>query len=382
MARDISKRLTALKARRSGTDRINKVAASQMSDVRAKSLITESYQKRASDRPYTSYALGAMQEVGPDYTRVSVETAVRVAKQLIGDLSTAGLTVAFELQGSVPCNIHIRGVSDVDLLVLDGAFYTYDRVGSRAQRGDYQAPINYTPLSALQRLRLHIESSLRTRYPAANVDTTGGKAVCISGGSLARPVDVVPSHWHDTVQYQQTNQKHDRGVRILDKKVPATIENLPFLHIKRVTDRDDLALRSLKKAIRLCKHVKNDAIEEGKSIAFPSFDIAATMYHASLDALRVGAGYELAILAESQRHLDVLACNFDLARTLYVPDGSRKIFDTNAKLAGLKALSIEMDDLAREAAKEQSVVLALIDQPSFELTRTTLAKAYVPEAVM
>lgn len=160
-----------------------------------------------------------------------------------------------------------------------------------------------------------------------------------------------------------------------------TIENLPFLHIKRITDQDDIALRSLKKAIRLCKHVKNDAIEDGTSITLPSFDIAATMYHANMSALRVGAGYELAILAETQRHLDALACNLDLARTLYVPDGSRKIFDTNAKLAGLKALSIEMDDLAREAAKEQNATLMFADAPSLVETRTTLAKAYVPEVV-
>jgi len=382
MARNISNRLVSLKARRSGTDRLNRVAASQMQDVLQKSAIRESYQKRAADKPYTSYALGSMQEVGPDYTRVSLETAERVANQLMGDLKPAGFLVSFELQGSVPCNIHIRGVSDVDLLVLDEAFHTYDILGPFAQLGGYRSPISYTPLSALQRLRSQIEGTLKLRYPKADVDTAGGKAVNISGGSLARPVDVVPSYWHDTADYQRTRQKHDRSVCIMDKKVPTTIENMPFRHIKRITDQDVATLHSLKKSIRLCKHVKNDAIEEGTSIGLPSFDIAATMYHADIAALRVGAGYELAVLAETQRHLDHLACNFDHARTLSVPDGSRKIFDTEAKLRGLHSLSLEMDDLAREVAKEQSVLLSLTEQPSLSLSRGVLAKAYVPEGLM
>ena len=99
------------------------------------------------------------------------------------------------------------------------------------------------------------------------------------------------------------------GGYFIDMKVPTNLDNLPFLHIKRVTDRDTLALLSLKKAIRLCKNVKSDAAEDGTEITLPSFDIAATMYHADIGALQAGANYELAILAETQRHLDALACN-------------------------------------------------------------------------
>jgi hypothetical protein len=380
MARNINRRLTSLKARRSGTDRLNRIATMEQAVVIAKSLLEESYQKRAPNRPYTRYALGAMQEVGPDYTRISIETAERVQNQLATGLSAAGRNVGFRLQGSVPCNIHIRGVSDVDLLTLDEAFHTYDQLGLRAQLGGYRSPTSYTPLSALQSLRGHVERILKVKFPAAEVDTSGGKAVKISGGSLARPVDVVLSHWHDTADYQRTFQEHDRGVRILDKKVPTTVDNMPFRHIKRISDQDTLAFLSLKKAIRLCKNVKSDAEEEGTNITLPSFDIAATMYYADLAALRMGATYELAILAETQRHLDALACNFDLARTLMVPDGSRRIFDTEAKLHGLRSLSIEMDDLLREVAKEQNYLLGVGREPTIWESRDTVTNVYVPAA--
>jgi hypothetical protein len=244
------------------------------------------------------------------------------------------------------------------------------------QRGHYTNPTSKTSVGVLSALRRDSESTLKTSFPAATVDTSGSKAIKISGGSLARPVDVVPSHWHDTEAYQASSQEHDRGVTILNKTVPEPVANLPFLHIKRIGDRCDAISGGLRKAIRLCKNVKADAQEEGETISLPSFDIAATMYHADLAALRAGAVYELAILAETQRHLDVLACNHEQARMLMVPDGSRRIFDTTEKLNGLNRLSTEMDDLIRQVAKEQKPVLSY-SEPLLADSRTAIASAYI-----
>jgi len=378
MARDIEKRLTQLHVRRRGTDRLERLNEAAREDVIAKSYLEEEWQRRAKSRPYTRYALGAMQEVGEDYTRISIETAVRVGNQLKNALTIDGFSVDFRLQGSVPLNVHIRGVSDVDLLSLDTSFYTYHTLGVRSRAGLYTSPTSRTAIDVLSELRRQAEKILIAKFPAAFVDTSGGKAITISGGSLARPVDVVPSHWYDTIDYQSSGQERDRGVTILNKKVPETIDNLPFLHIHRVSERDRQALAGLKKAIRLCKNVKNDACEEGKIIAFPSFDIAATMYHADIGALSNGKFYELAILAETQRFLDELYHNPDKAKSLMLPDGSRKIFDTEPKYSGLKTLSIEMDDLAREVAKEQDFALGLFSEPSLSDSRATLSRTLVP----
>lgn len=116
MASDIRKRLDQLKIRRSGTDRLEQLNAAARSDILQRSLADEHWQRRAPSEPYTRYALGAMQEVGADYTRISIETAERVGNQLEGKLRTGGWITEFRLQGSVPLNVHIRGVSDVDLL--------------------------------------------------------------------------------------------------------------------------------------------------------------------------------------------------------------------------------------------------------------------------
>lgn len=82
MARDINQRLTRLKARRSGTDRLASVRTEDSLELLTKSFIAEDYQKRANNQSNTRYALGAMKEVGSDYTRISIETAERVGRQL------------------------------------------------------------------------------------------------------------------------------------------------------------------------------------------------------------------------------------------------------------------------------------------------------------
>lgn len=378
MARDIDKRLKQLRTRRGGTDRLGRLSTDAITEVLRKSTIEESWQKRASAQPYTRYALGAMQEVDAEYTRVGIETAERVGNQLYKELGSTGIPVEFRLQGSVPLNVHIRGVSDVDLLTLETSFLIYANNGQAALNGGYTSAGTRTSLSVLQNLRTQSEKILLAKFPAATVDTFGGKAIAISGGSLARPVDVVPSHWYDTVSYQSSRNERDRGVVILNKKVPETIDNFPFLHISRIDERDKAAGGGLKKAIRLCKNVKNDAIEDGKKIVFPSFDIAATMYHVDLDALRVGTFYELAVLAETQRFLDELYHNPTKAKSLYVPDGSRRIFDTDEKFEGLKTLSVEMDDLAKEVAKEQSYLLRSLPETSLPESRKVLRETYIP----
>jgi hypothetical protein len=374
MARDINKRLSQLNTRRRGLDRTSTLSMDAQIDILTKSLNTEAYQQR-SNQPYTKYALGSMQEVGPDYTRIGLEEADRVGNQLQKGLERKQIYVAFELQGSVPLNVHIRGVSDVDLLTLETAFVTYDG-GARSQAGLY-TPITYTIADKMRQLRSQAENVLSDAFPAAEVDKSGNKAIKISGGSLRRPVDVVPSHWHDTTDWQSSQQKHDRGVKIFDKGTSATFLNMPFRHIKLIHERDQLVQSGLRKTIRLCKNVKADAENDGKDITVSSYDIAGLMWHCDLSRLIVNPANELQLLMVTQQHLDFLSRNIEYAKSLAAPDGSRFLLDSAAKVNGLVALSTELDDLAIEVAKEQSVALQY-KQPTWQDINETLRKSYVP----
>ena len=152
---------------------------------------------------------------------------------------------------------------------------------------------------------------------------------------------------------------------------------LPFRHIELISQRDAQARSGLKKAIRLLKNVKADAIEERAKIPLPSFDIASAMWHAELQALAAGSGYELAIEAEAVRHLDYLARNTAHTKTLLVPDGSRPIFNTAEKLEALIQLSLEMDDLALQIGREQDRLLHHV-QPSLRQVEEVLRRSVVP----
>lgn len=360
MATDINKRLAQLRARRDGSDSLTMDGA-VLNELLGKVLgsgtqtVQESWETRpSSNNKHTMYALGAMQAVSDAYTRVSIETAARIGSQLRSRLCKVGINAEFRLQGSVPLDVHIRRVSDVDLLTIDMDFLVYSTSGVQGS-GGYYAHTPKRSLSVLQALRNQIEVELPLAFPQATVDNSGAKAVKIQGGSLPRMLDVVPAHWYDNDTYQASKTETDRGIQILDKKAAATLTNYPFLHIRKIIDRCNDVRGGLRKAIRLCKSVKADAESEGAAISLPSFDIASTMYHADVANLAFGQYFELTILAETQRHLDGLARNIEFAKTLLVPDGTRHIFDTSAKLQGLLSLSLEMDELLRRVAAEHGV---------------------------
>ena len=359
-------------------DRFAQLNDDERVDLLQKSFTQAPWKERTKQKPNTEYALAAMSEVGDSYTRISLETADRVKQKLERGLVAAGQPAMFRIQGSVPLNIHIRAVSDVDLLTLDDGFVTIDTSGRNSTSSRYTSTSRKS-VGVLSSLRASSETILRASYPKATVDTSGGKAIKIFGGSLPRPVDVVPSHWYDTAAYQTSGLEHERAVTILDKKIPETLNNWPFLHIKKIKDQADIMLGDgLRKAIRLCKNVKADAEAEGTKITLPSFDIAATMYHANMAILGIAWMFELAVLSEAQRHLDELATDHDKARKLLTPDGSRKIFNTDAKLKGLNALSIEMDDLLREVAKEQSIPISRTSKPDLYDCRMAINGIAVP----
>ncbi|NMG03587.1 hypothetical protein [Azoarcus taiwanensis] len=353
MTSDIDSRLSQLRARRKGEPSLvafSEAAAASNRYFTADAAEVEDWEKRGtSSQRWTRYAIGGMQAVGKKYTEVSVQTGERVASQLRDRLAKAGIDAEFRLQGSVPLDVHIKRVSDVDVLAIRKDFYTYNNAGVQALRGGYRNPSRMTSSGVLSSLRQQVESDLVDAFPAAKVDKTGAKAVRVSGGSLQRSVDVVPAHWYDTKEYQASGRQADRAVTIYNKNTGETIDNLPFLHIERVACRCDSINGGLRKAIRLCKNVKADS---DRDIQLSSYDIAAIMYHADMSALRLGQYSDLAVLTETQRHLDALYQDPSAASKLWVPDGSRVIFDTSEKRDWLLQLSVEMDELLQNVYQE------------------------------
>lgn len=88
-----------------------------------------------------------------------------------------------------------------------------------------------TTKDVLKTLRAESIRSLSDAFPKVNVDTSGAKSIKLTGGSLARDVDVVPSTWNNTYNYQVTDNEEDRGINIYDSVKEEINFNLPFKHI-------------------------------------------------------------------------------------------------------------------------------------------------------
>ncbi|WP_447957265.1 hypothetical protein [Vreelandella sp. EE7] len=354
---DFNSRLDSLKERRQGSreraiyDSMESFSADQAirtgRDVRKREFF-----ETLNESAGVKYAIGAMAAVDETATQVSIREGERVADSLIKSLNAAGENVTKRLQGSVALDIHIKGRSDVDMLipVTDPVNIELPKV----------LPSSYFPssdprniLQIIRDVRDKSEKILPVNFPKANVVCSNNKCICVSGGSLAREVDVVPAIWFDTIKYQNSFQEHDRGVKIYHKKDDKFLLNFPFTHMKLVNDRDALYTGNLKSVIRLMKNMIADMPDYKKCVVkqLSSYDLAAIGFHMN-EELSAPYYMKLSLVEKTRSYLALLLENKDYRSSLFVPDKSRKIFDNDGKVDALSILSREMNDLAISIFKE------------------------------
>lgn len=354
---DFEKRLQSLKDRRQGSREIAiyesmdstsaHLAALSGIDVRK----VEEYET-LKEPVGVKYAIGAMAPVDIKSTEVSKREGHRVADSLVPTLNSKGESVTKRLQGSVALDIHIKGHSDVDMLII-----VDNPINIELPKVN---PNRYLPstdprnlIDIAKDVRNKSETILSTKFPAAKVNCSKDKCIELSGGSLARKVDIVPSIWFDSIKYQRSGQEHDRGIKIYHKSNHEFILNYPFSHIKHVNDRDSLYSGNLKCVIRLMKNMIADMPDYKKRVAkrLSSYDLAAIAYHMNQD-LQLPTYMRLGLVEKTRSHLSLLLAIKEYRDSLYVPDGTRKIFDVDEKLEALVILAKEVEDLAISIFKE------------------------------
>lgn len=304
----------------------------------------ESYQE-LSESAAIKYAIGAMQPVATRYTEISFEEGKRVADSLINSLSKIDCQATYEFQGSVPLDIHIKGVSDVDVLIFHPYFTTQKPVLDSSRYTTISDGLSM--LDRIKQLRLRSETILVDNFPAVDVNTTKPKAINLNGGSLQREIDIVPAHWHDSHDYQRSKEIRDREVNIYDKSDNKTLGNSPFKHMATINDLDSSYGGNLKKVCRLLKNIKADAPENvQESMKYlSSYDIAGLVYNMS-SSLACPQYYELGLVANTYQYLlRISRNNYSEGRLLITPDGSRKVLNEQQKIDALLTLTIELASL-------------------------------------
>jgi len=222
------------------------------------------------------------------------------------------------------------------------------------------APENYSTSSdsrsmadIVKEIRLNSEDILPRNFPKVYVDISGNKSIAMSGGSLQRKVDIVPACWYDTRQYQKIQDESDRGIEIYHKSNHELILNLPFTHIKLISNRDDIYSGNLRRVIRLMKNIIADMPDYKKIVAkkLSSYDLASIAYHMD-SRLNLPLEMRLGLVEKTREYLNYLLRSPYTRNSLDVPDGSRKIFNDEDKVRALGVLEREFTALAEAIFKD------------------------------
>jgi hypothetical protein len=129
------------------------------------------------------------------------------------------------------------------------------------------------------------------------------------------------------------------------------------MHIGLIEDRCKAVQGALRKVIRLLKNLRYDA---DKTIDLSSYDIAALAWHMSEQELTVPYSVDLLLVERARLHVKYVVDNQSYREKLNVPDGSRKIFDKDDKLAAVTALYRELERLSEDIAKELNPLAGLL----------------------
>ncbi|SFM63677.1 hypothetical protein SAMN05428949_0258 [Chitinophaga sp. YR627] len=297
---------------------------------------------------YVRYAMNAVE---PAYTQRSKDAGERVKTHL----TSGGITDAiFRYQGSVMTDTHIRGYSDIDLLVISDKFYSWDSAGvSRAlnesynyqtaqvQKLQYETNIggySGNALDDLYQLRINSETILSQKYSVC--DTSKPKSIRINNKDLKRDVDVVIANWYDDVVSIINNKGDNRGIQVYNKHehVKGKVD-YPFVSIERVNTKSAETSGRLKKMIRFLKNIK---AKSGLVIDLSSFDCNAICYDIQVAKYQYSTFYQLVPVLYQQ--LKRLVDDVNAANSLKSVDGREYIFlGKPDKIQSLKNLMTEID---------------------------------------
>lgn len=314
---------------------------------------------QSTDTDVVQYVKKAMCAVDEDYTRKTKEAGRTVKAHLEKVLRG----VSFEYQGSVMTDTHIKGVSDIDLLVLCEKFYITD---IHRVREELQKKYTYT-MEELSRLRSYdqsfypyqgnssddlgniradIEKTMKDIY--GDCDTSHAKAVKIRNKHLNRDVDIVTASWFQSLNYVLHDMpKEELGIKIYNKdKGYAEGPDYPFLSISRINSRSAETNGRLKKMIRFLKNVRTDS---DLNIPFTSFDINAICYSIPvLDYINLDYRGLVRVLLSTICHLCTDCKTGELTSVV----GDEYVFRGKPeKVEALKALGHEVYQIETELSK-------------------------------
>lgn len=180
----------------------------------------------AYDKDVARYVMRAMKAVDEEYTKRTKAAGEAVKQHLKESLTN----VSYEYQGSVMTDTHIRGASDIDLLVLCEKFvgtdifkvreelaktwkYNSYQLGRLCQFDNSFSQYEGNSSQDMAFLRAQIEKIMSRTYTICDISKP--KAVKITNQNFHRDVDIVTSSWFQSLDYVLDGMPDNkRGIKI------------------------------------------------------------------------------------------------------------------------------------------------------------------------
>ena len=317
----------------------------------------------AEGRSYTqhdkaaSFVQLAMDSVDTSYTETSKAAGAAAQDHIV----RTGSNFCYEFQGSVMTNTHIRGYSDIDLLVLLPQFYRYDGNALTAARLNPSFAIthgtaaltrinevlNAAPFSGnsnqlASQARNLIETTMHQIY--SQCDTSGARSVKITNLHYHRDVDIVTCAWYEDLTSVISGRETQRGIQIYNKeKGTLDIVDYPFIKIERINTRGDETGDRLRRMIRFLKHCKESLASNS---LLTSFDLSSICYAIPKEHYHLAT--DETIVRCLSIHLDNLCGDRNFRRNLLSVDGREHIFTDDTKLPSLVDLQAEVSAIYQD----------------------------------
>lgn len=319
--------------------RLDNLKKRRFDDELQKAVLSESFEKSKYGNTM-KYVLESMMPIDKNYTENTLFASGRVQKQIKEGLAKLGYEIEFEHQGSVPLNTHIRTYSDIDLLVVNQQSFSLEPplTPSSAYQGN--------PVEDLKSRREEVLNILKTTFTACSLDNKNSKALSISGGSLRRKIDIIFCSWLYSETWEQYKLDYLKGINFLDRDNHRRIKDYPFLHIKRINDRDILVDGNEKRLIRLLKNLKADS---DRKIKLSSFEITCVVHTMSDVQLKQPIQKALRLLEYCSVHMNNLITDEGYRDNRFSPNGKEKL---NFNLAEIKKLKEELDEIISDIYSE------------------------------
>jgi hypothetical protein len=326
--KDYSKRIENLRQRR-------------QDPILKKTILSESFDK-STFGDSLKYVFESMKEIDPRYNSKNFDASNIVQDHLKTGLNKNNIEISFRHQGSLETNTNIKLHSDIDILVIIEKFVSLEppQIPTSPYTGD--------PLKDLSDLR---ELSFRILYGIYNeVDNSKSKAITAKLTNPQRKVDIIPSNWWITNNYNQYKDEFYKGIRLYDKKKNIRINDLPFLHSYRINYKDNEVGGGLKKIIRLLKTLKADSDVE---IKLSSYEIQGIVYNMDKLSLTKSSNETLKLLLEINNYINLLINNQIYREGLMVPNGTELVFGSNtSKINELIKMKEELEEIIADLRQE------------------------------